>query len=152
MAGDRDTVRLSLRLITAARLIERRVDQMMRADFGASIARFDFLSALDRSGPLSLGEVSAQLLVSNGNVTGLASRLKEDGLIESVVSIEDRRVQTVRLTARGESVFRKMARAHAACVDDLLAGLTRTDKDALITLLDRAKGSVRRAAERETAT
>jgi DNA-binding MarR family transcriptional regulator len=140
----RDTVRLSLRLLTTSRLIEREVDTLMRARFDSTIARFDFLSALDRHGALTLGEVSQNLLVSNGNVTQLAGRLKADGLIEAQADENDRRVQRVRLTRRGESVFKHMAKAHAACVDRLLGDLTQTDRQALMRLLDAAKASVRR--------
>jgi DNA-binding MarR family transcriptional regulator len=144
MADGRDTVRLSLRLITTSRLIEREVDSLMRARFDSTIARFDFLSALERHGALTLGEVSQNLLVSNGNVTQLRARLCEDGLIETEQDENDRRVQRVRLTKRGESVFRQMAKAHAACVDSLLSDLTQADKHALMRLLDGAKSSLRR--------
>ena len=144
-----DPVRLSLRLITTGRLIEREVDSLMRARFDNTIARFDFLSALDRHGALTLGEVSQYLLVSNGNVTQLRTRLSEDGLIETEADAKDRRIQRVRLTARGQSVFNKMAKAHAACVDRLLGDLSQADKQALTRLLDSAKGSIRRKLELE---
>ena len=144
MADARDTVRLSLRLLTTSRLIEREVDALFRARFDSTIARFDFLSALDRHGPLTLGEVSDYLLVSNGNVTQLRTRLSDDGLIETEQDENDRRVQRVRLTKRGESVFKQMAKAHAARVDLLLGELTNADKQALTRLLDGAKSSIRR--------
>ncbi|MEZ5960963.1 MAG: MarR family transcriptional regulator [Hyphomonadaceae bacterium] len=144
MASAQDTVRLSLRLLTTSRLIEREVDALMRAKFDSTIARFDFLSALDRHGALTLGEVSQYLLVSNGNVTQLRTRLSADGLIETSHDENDRRIQRVRLTRRGESVFKLMAKAHAACVDALLRDLTHADKNALSRLLDAAKASVRR--------
>ncbi len=151
MADARDTVRLSLRLLTTSRLIEREADALMRAEFGSTLSRFDFLSALDRHGALTLGEVSRQLLVSNGNVTGLATRLKTDGLIETREDENDRRVQSVRLTRQGESVFKKMAKAHAACVDRLLCDLSQADKNALMRLLDGAKASIRGQLKREVA-
>ncbi len=140
-----DAVRLSLRLLAAGRLIEREVDALMRARFDSTIARFDFLSALDRHGPLTLGEVSQYLLVSNGNVTQLRTRLETDGLIASEQDANDRRVQRVRLTRAGESVFKRMAKAHAACVDALLRDLGPADKNALMRLLDAAKASLRRS-------
>jgi DNA-binding MarR family transcriptional regulator len=144
MTSAQDTVRLSLRLLTTSRLIEREVDALMRAKFDSTIARFDFLSALDRHGALTLGEVSQYLLVSNGNVTQLRTRLSEDGLIESEQDENDRRIQRVRLTRQGESVFRQMAKAHGSCVDALLRDLTQADKSALSRLLDAAKASLRR--------
>ena len=149
MSDARDPVRLSLRLITTGRLIEREVDSLMRARYASTIARFDFMSALDRHGALTLGEVSQYLLVSNGNVTQLRTRLFEDGLIETDVDENDRRIQRVRLTPRGQGVFNKMAKAHAACVDRLLGDLSHTDKQALTRLLDAAKASIRRKLELE---
>jgi DNA-binding MarR family transcriptional regulator len=140
-----DSVRLSLRLLSAGRLIEREVDALMRARFDSTIARFDFLSALERHGALTLGEVSQYLLVSNGNVTQLRTRLEAEGLIETQANAGDRRIQRVRLTKAGESVFKRMAKAHAACVDSLLGDLTQADKQALMRLLDGAKASTRRA-------
>jgi DNA-binding MarR family transcriptional regulator len=151
MPDPRDTVRLSLRLLASSRLIEREVDALMRARFDSTIARFDFLSALDRHGALTLGEVSQYLLVSNGNVTQLRTRLSADGLIETEPDPNDRRVRRVRLTKRGEGVFRQMAKAHAACVDGLLGDLTPADKHALMRLLDAAKASVRRRLNQEAA-
>jgi DNA-binding MarR family transcriptional regulator len=152
MTNARETVRLSLRLLTTSRLIEREVDALMRARFASTIARFDFLSALERHGALTLGEVSQHLLVSNGNVTQLASRLKVDGLVESEADANDRRVQRVRLTQRGERVFKHMAKAHAALIDRLLGDLTQADKQALMRLLDTAKLSVRRKLTKGGAT
>lgn len=144
-------VRLSLRLLTAARLIERRIDQLMRSRFGSTISRFDFMAALDRHGPLTLGEISEKLLVSNGNVTGLTARLRADELIETFQSVDDRRAQEVRLSAKGRAAFRKMAKAHAACVGGLLAGLSETDRAQLGRLLDRTRASVRQSLSEEDA-
>ncbi len=139
-----ESVRLSLRLLTTSRLIEREVDALMRAKFDSTIARFDFLSALDRHGALTLGEVAQHLRDSTGNVPQLLTRLSAVGLIETSQDENDRRVQRVRLTRQGESVFKHMAKAHAACVDALLRDLTQADKNALSRLLDAAKASLRR--------
>lgn len=149
MPEARDSVRLSLRLLSTSRLIEREVDTLFRARFDSTIARFDFLSALNRHSALTLGEVSQSLLVSNGNVTQLRTRLEEDGLIESEQDKDDRRVQRVQLTREGEALFKQMAKAHAARVDDLLADLTQADKQALMRLLDAARSSMRAKLPRE---
>lgn len=150
MADPRDPVRLSLRLITTGRLIEREVDSLMRARFDSTIARFDFMAALDRYGALTLGEVSAHLLVSNGNVTQLRTRLRDDGLVETLSDAHDRRVQRVQLTASGQALFNRMAKAHALCVERLLSGLTFTDKQKLARLVDGAKASIRGKLNLET--
>lgn len=148
---DQDFVRLSLRLLSAARLIERRIDQLMRAQFASSISRFDFMSALDRHGPLTLGAISEHLLVSNGNVTGLSARLRADELIEASQGRDDARVQEVRLTAKGRAVFRKMAKAHAACVTGLLGSVPADERHVLSHILDRARHSIRQSLSEEDA-
>jgi DNA-binding MarR family transcriptional regulator len=47
----------------------------------------------------------------------------------------DRRATFVRLTPKGAQRFQTMARAHEAWVDEILAGLSTADAEALIDLL-----------------
>lgn len=146
-AGKR-SLRLWLRLLTCATTIEQTISQRLRDEFGSTLPRFDMMSALDRVGEagLTMGEVSRMLMVSNGNVTGLAQRLKADGLIEHLPGA-DRRVQRVRLTAPGRTRFAAMAAAHERWIETLLAGLTEAEADDLTTLLEQTKRSLRAAAE-----
>jgi DNA-binding MarR family transcriptional regulator len=101
------------------------------------------LSALDRAGEagLTMGEAAGMLMVSNGNVTGLAARLRADGLIEGMAGT-DRRVQRVRLTLLGQTRFAAMARAHERWIEALFADLTTTEADDLTRLLERTKRSL----------
>ncbi|GAA0655735.1 MarR family transcriptional regulator [Brevundimonas lenta] len=145
------SLRLWLRLLTCSTAIEQRISARLRDEFGSTLPRFDMLSALDRAGEagLTMGEVSRMLMVSNGNVTGLAQRLKADGLIEHLPGA-DRRVQRVRLTAEGQTRFTAMARAHEHWIEGLFAGLTDGDAEELTTLLDGAKRSIHSAAHEES--
>ncbi len=144
------SLRLWLRLLTCATTIEQTIAQRLRDEFGSTLPRFDMLSALDRAGKagLTMGEVSRMLMVSNGNVTGLARRLKADGLIEHLPGA-DRRVQRVRLTAKGRDRFAAMATAHEHWIEDLLAGLTTAEADDLTRLLEQTKRSLRSAIHEE---
>jgi len=143
-------LRLWLRLLTCSHIIEQTIAQRLRDEFGSTLPRFDMLSALERAGEdgLTMGEVSRMLMVSNGNVTGLARRLEADGLIERLPG-PDRRVQRVRLTAPGRARFAAMATAHQAWIDHLLAGLTPDESDDLTRLLERARRSLRTAIDEE---
>ena len=137
------SLRLWLRLLTCATTIEQTISQRLRDEFGSTLPRFDMLSALDRAGDagLTLGEVSRMLMVSNGNVTGLAARLKADGLVEAMAAA-DRRVQRVCLTATGQTRFTTMARAHERWIEALFADLTAAEADDLTRLLERTKRSL----------
>ena len=141
-AGKR-SLRLWLRLLTCATAIEQRIAQRLRDDFGSTLPRFDMLSALDRAGSegLTMGEVSRMLMVSNGNVTGLAARLKADGMIEGLDG-PDRRARRVRITPLGQARFDEMAAAHEHWIETLLAGLTASEAEDLTRLLERTKKSL----------
>ena len=144
------SLRLWLRLLTCSHTIEQTIAQRLRDEFSSTLPRFDMLSALDRAGDtgLTMGEVSRMLMVSNGNVTGLAQRLKADGLIEHLPGA-DRRVQRVRLTSQGRVRFAAMAAAHEHWIEALLADLTGAEADDLIRLLEQTKRSLRAAIPEE---
>ena len=139
-------LRLWLRLLTCSSVVERRVAARFREDFDTTLPRFDMLAALERAGPagLRLGEVSRLLMVTDGNVTGLAKVLRAEGLIETVPT-EDRREQRVRLSAAGAARFEAMAAAHETWIEAQFDGLSDAETDQLLTLLDRAKASIQAA-------
>lgn len=141
-------LRLWLRMLTCSSRIERIIAQRLRDEFGSTLPRFDMLAALDRAGDagLTMGETADMLMVSNGNVTGLATRLKADGLIEPVAAA-DRRVQRLRLTPLGRTRFAAMAMAHESWIEALFADLGEAEADDLTHLLDRAKRSIQTAHE-----
>jgi DNA-binding MarR family transcriptional regulator len=145
-AGHKDELRLWLRLLTCATLIESEIRRRLRAEFGTTLPRFDLLAQLQRAGAgLTLGEVSRRMMVSNGNVTGLAARLEAEGLIERRSGPADRRTQTLRLTARGRREFQRQSAAHEGWIAELFAGLAPADRTALHALLGRTKSSLRAA-------
>jgi DNA-binding MarR family transcriptional regulator len=143
-------LRLWLRLLTCTALIEGEVRRRLRDAFDVTLPRFDLMAQLDKApNGMTLGELSQRMMVSNGNVTGLAERLVEQGLLDRRASPTDRRAQLVSLTAEGRRVFRAMARTHEDWIADIFAGLAPDDIEALMQLLAKTKGSARKAMGRE---
>ena len=144
------SLRLWLRLLTCTTTVEQRVSQRLRDEFATTLPRFDLLAALDRAGQdgLTMGEAADRLMVSNGNITGLAARLRADGMVEAMAGT-DRRVQRLRLTTAGHARFAVMAAAHEAWIETLFADLTETEADDLTGLLERTKRSLEAAAREE---
>ena len=144
--GHKDELRLWLRLLTCTTLVEGEVRARLRHDFDTTLPRFDLMAALDRAkGGMTLGDISRRMMVSNGNVTGLAARLEAEGLVERRARPGDRRAQLLRLTAKGRRDFARQSAAHEAWIAELLAGLAPEERTALFRLLGRAKASVRAA-------
>ncbi|MEM9221142.1 MAG: MarR family transcriptional regulator [Pseudomonadota bacterium] len=141
--ADADTLRLWLRLFATSNLVAAELARRLRAEFAMTLPRFDLMAQLHKSdGPLTLGELSRRLMVTNGNVTGLVERLVDDGLVDRKVRANDRRSATVSLTEAGEMLFERMADDHRAWVAELFGGLDETDRAELSALLRSARNSV----------
>ncbi len=139
-------IRLWLRMLTCTGEIERNIRTRLRKKFNFTLAQFDVLSALERSQKsLTKTELSRLLMVSNGNVTGLVSRMVRDGLIAHATLTEDRRVRTVEMTGKGKAAFQEMVGIHEEWLEDIFQNLTSDEVDVLVALLTRAKKSVRQS-------
>lgn len=134
-------LKLWLRLFACTAQIERRVSQRLRARFGSTLPRFDYLAQLGRHGEdgLRMKALSQELMVSGGNVTALTDQLARDGLVERMSDPLDRRAWRVRLTPAGRAAFAEMAAEHARWLGELLAGLPPANKQALSEQLGRLR-------------
>jgi DNA-binding MarR family transcriptional regulator len=142
---DKLELRVWLRLLTCANLIEGQVRAGLRETFDITLPRFDLLAQLDRAPDgLTMGELSNRLMVSNGNVTGLTERLVAEGLVARLPSGRDKRESRVKLTAPGKRIFDRMTPVHERWIDELFAGLNRAEMGQLLDLLAKLKSSVQR--------
>lgn len=137
------SLRLWLRLLSCSMIIERRVRSRFEEEFKSTLPRFDVLAALAREPDgLTMSRLSAALLVSNGNITGIVNRLIEEALVVRTMASNDRRVATVRLTRKGREAFQRMAKAHEKWVDKMFAGLSDAQMEQLMNLLAEVRHSV----------
>ncbi len=140
---DRDRLRLWLRMLVCSNLIERELRSGLRTRFDVTLPQFDLLAALhDAPDGMTMTALSKRMMVSNGNVTGVAERLERDGDIERETKPGDRRSSVIRLTAQGREKFVTMARDHHAWIAAMLGGLTDAEVTALSDLLSKARRSV----------
>ena len=131
----KQSLRVWLRMLGATTIIEKTIRNCLKARFDSTLPRFDVMSVLDRQvGPMTMSELSDKLLVSNGNVTGLVSRLVEDGMMTREVDPDDRRTQRVELTKAGRTAFRAMAIEHEKLVDSLFDSLSDAQMEELLRL------------------
>ena len=145
--GDhKEELRLWLRLLTCAAMIEGLVRTRLRQRFGVTLPRFDLMAQLDKAPDgMTLGALSRRMMVSNGNVTGLVERLAAQGQMERLPHPTDGRAATVRLTPDGRRRFAVMAAAHEGWIAEAFAGLAPGDLPALMGGLARLKQSASHA-------
>jgi DNA-binding MarR family transcriptional regulator len=96
--------------------------------FEQPAAHFPLLAALDRLGPLSVGDLSQAVGVSQPVITRSLRGLEDDGLVQSATGVEDRRVRRVSLSRKGRGLVQRARReawpAIETAVAQACAGLT----------------------------
>jgi len=136
-------LRIWLGLLTSSKLIEKQVRGRFRTEFETTLPRFDVMAALAREPKgQTMGDVSRWLLVSSGNITGIISRLVEDGLVTRHLSTGDRRSHLVKLSPKGRKEFDRLSTTHEKWVRDMLSGMKRDDMVKLDDLLKKVKISL----------
>jgi DNA-binding MarR family transcriptional regulator len=141
--GDKQKLRLWLRLLRTSRSIEAELRRRFSAEFATTLPKFDVMAALSRApNGMKMSELSRHLMVSNGNVTGIVERLVADESVERLARAGDRRATFVRLTGKGLTRFAAMAAAHAGWIDAILAPLSSAEVETLLRLLARAPSGV----------
>ena len=151
-AGEKAPLRLWLRLFGTSNLIAGEIGARLRARHAISVAQFDYLAQLHRSGgaDVAMSELGRRLMVTSGNVTGLTDRLERQGWVRRERAPHDRRTQFVRLTADGRARFEAIAAEHRQWILELTGGLDPEARRVLFALLGQLRQSVLEGAARKT--
>jgi len=141
--SDHHSLKLWLRLLTCSSLIEKKLRDELRLSFDMTLPRFDFLSQLERAPDgLTMGELSKRMMVSGGNISGIAAQLVDEGLIDRCQVPNNRRTFIVTLTQKGRNEFETIAKAHERWVIEMLGQLDQNDVKQLMSLLLKVKNTV----------
>jgi DNA-binding MarR family transcriptional regulator len=140
-----ESLRLWLRLLTCTHLVETHVRKALAKQFKTTLPRFDLMAQLERAPQgLQMGELSRRMLVTGGNVTGIADQLERSGLIVRTEDPADRRAYLVKLTKEGRRLFAQMAAEHETWIVRLFAGIPKREQRALTESLTRLRGQLTR--------
>jgi len=140
VSTDHATLKLWLRMLACTTQIESEIRGRLRVHFDISLARFDYMAQLFRHRDgVKMNQLSKQLMVTTGNVTGLTDELERDGLVQRQNDPSDRRAWHVSLTTKGKRIFETMAREHEKWILELLGGLD----DKTVQQLHHALGQLR---------
>lgn len=137
---DHQDLRLWLRLLTCANLVENDIRSRLRTQFSTTLPRFDLMAQLLRTPEgMKMSELSRQMMVTNGNITGITDQLEKEGMVERVKVATDRRSSLIRLTSKGKRQFKKMALEHEKWIQSLFGGLTESSRKHLFDALGELK-------------
>lgn len=103
---------------------------------GAQFAILRVLAEAGRAG-LKLNEISQQLWVTSGNITGLVDHLEQAGLVARLPHPEDRRITLAVITPAGRDLFERLHPPHLARIKHLMSALNAREQRLLADLLSR---------------
>jgi DNA-binding MarR family transcriptional regulator len=97
-----------------------------------SVLQTRVLLAIDRHGPVSLGELASGLDLSLPSASRLVTRLTDERLVLRKVPTHDRRLLQLTLAARGRTTLARLRSARRRELDRVLANMTPADRSALV--------------------
>lgn len=136
--------RIWLQILSLESTIFSKLNQVLGAKFGLSVAKFEFLAQVERYPEgISLGTISSNLRVSSGNVSGLVRRILADGLITKKMSKEDRRSFIVKFSPKGKELFDQANAIHAETLEECFAEISSDELDASLVALKSLSSRIR---------
>ena len=133
-----------LRPLVEAYLAFELIDRRHISSLGLTPSQFDIIATLGDTDGLTCSELSAHTLVTKGTLTGVLDRLVAKGLIRRDSVKGDRRCVKIRLTEKGDTMFRNTFAAHIAFIRPFFErALSRKDAEMARTLLLRLRDSFR---------
>lgn len=143
--GDHDALRAWLRILATSNLIKAHLRRRLAEEFGTTLPRFDLMAQLYREPRgLKMSAISQRMMVTGGNVTGVAAPLESLGLIERTSDPQDGRASFLSLTDKGRSLFRAMAAKHELWIVETFADVTRSEMSTLTGVLGKVKTRARK--------
>jgi len=146
---DAHHLRAWLALLRCFSSIERSLMQFIAQEYNSSLPRYDVLTALAlNKRALTMGDLASMLKVSKGNITGVVSRLKHDGLVKKVTSKQDRRVQSVTISPQGQKLWAAMHADYDRIISTALSGQSEAQVKALTRTLEDTLHAVEKSMPR----
>jgi DNA-binding MarR family transcriptional regulator len=127
------TMATEAELASRLRLAVMRLGRRMRRQAGGDLtpSQMSALSSVERTGPLTLGELSAVEGVRPPTLTKVVAALEEQGLVARHTDPSDRRVARVEVTAAGSSLLARSRSRTDAYLARHVASLAPEDRQAL---------------------
>jgi MarR family transcriptional regulator, organic hydroperoxide resistance regulator len=138
-AGDELANRIFFRLYQAANTMHRTGTKALES-VGITTQQWSVLGALSRpqaADGMSVGDLCRFLMVSRQNLNGVLERLGRQGCIAVASDPSDRRSRRIRLTPKGEEVWKRLKPLIHAYYDKALKGFSFDERVSVLHHLNR---------------
>jgi DNA-binding MarR family transcriptional regulator len=114
--------------------------QTQAAGLDLTSVQFAALDAVALQPGIDQASLAATIGFDRATIGGVIDRLEHKGLVQRVVSAQDRRARQLRLTAEGEQLLAASRPVVEALQADILAPLSSTERAAFLALAQKALG------------
>ena len=104
-------------------------------NYGVTMSQYWVIECLGSLGPQLMGELSKKTFLTAGNMTFIVDGLEKSGLVERVLTQDDRRAVMVRLTPKGKSIYTEAVGGHSKYLSKMAAILTDEEQEELARIL-----------------
>ena len=133
---------LPYQLAVAASRTSREFEDLYRDRFGITVAEWRVVAHLSQEDEVSIREIFERVEMDKSRVSRAAARLEDAGYISKDENPEDRRLVTLRLTAKGHEMIDEIAPLAArfeAALADRLGQDAEAFRAGIETLLNKKK-------------
>ena len=107
--------------------LEKKIFEQDKNFRDISMTETHVLEAIRKSDPPTMGTIAAKLQITPGTLTSSVNKLIDKGYVNRHRSEIDRRIVTLSLTEKGESVFQLHEEFHRDLVEAAIADLENRD-------------------------
>lgn len=134
--GTTRDISLLIKLVLMVRRFRNQLDEGLRR-IDQSTARMEMLSAiLNMQGPKSQTDLARRLRVEAATVTRMVDILGKEGLVERTPDPNDRRVNLLSISPKGEAVLEEIFRVYDRLRNHLLQDLAAEDVERMHAMVD----------------
>lgn len=133
-------LRTWLRYLSCGRLIENEIRSRLRREFNTTLPRYEVMAQLEQFPQgIKMSDLSRHMMVTNGNITGIADQLVKEGLVQRLKLPLDRRSSLLKLTSKGKQQLHAMSKAHDEWVCSVFGKLSEEHLDVMMSTLEELK-------------
>lgn len=114
--------------------------QVQAAGFDLTSVQFAALDAIDHQPGIDQASLAAAISFDRATIGGVVDRLERKGLVQRVVSAQDRRARVLTLTPEGTQMLGACRPVVKGLQADILAPLSAAERKLFLTLAHKALG------------
>ncbi|WP_416197121.1 MAG: DNA-binding transcriptional regulator, MarR family [Sporanaerobacter sp.] len=113
-------------------------------DIGLTVPQITIMSMLYKNGNMKVSDISEEMYITNGTVSGIIDRLEKQKLVCRTRSKKDRRVVYIALTEEGYNIAKGFRNVIDDYFHDLFSNSSKEELETIITGLQILKSIVDR--------